>query len=47
MQMPLLFFSTELSVSAYSCDDLFHQRVLLDASLNALEQIVEVSRPVR
>ena len=34
----------ELGISAYSCDDLFHQRALLDASLNALRQIVDVSR---
>lgn len=35
----------ELGISAYSCDDLFHQRALLDASLDALRQIVDVSRP--
>ncbi len=39
----LLLFP-ELSISAYSCDDLFHQRALLDASLNSLKQIIDVSR---
>jgi NAD+ synthase (glutamine-hydrolysing) len=31
----------ELGLSAYSCEDLFHQRALLDASLQALRQVVE------
>jgi NAD+ synthase (glutamine-hydrolysing) len=34
----------ELGISAYSCDDLFHQKALLHGCLNALQQIVEVSR---
>jgi NAD+ synthase (glutamine-hydrolysing) len=34
----------ELGLSAYSCDDLFHQRALLDAVLDALAQVVEASR---
>jgi NAD+ synthase (glutamine-hydrolysing) len=34
----------ELGLSAYSCDDLFHQRALLDAVLDALGQVVEASR---
>jgi NAD+ synthase (glutamine-hydrolysing) len=34
----------ELGLSAYSCDDLFHQRALLDAVLDGLAQIVEASR---
>jgi NAD+ synthase (glutamine-hydrolysing) len=33
----------ELGLSAYSCDDLFHQRALLDAVLDALAQVVEAS----
>jgi NAD+ synthase (glutamine-hydrolysing) len=33
----------ELGLSAYSCDDLFHQRALLDAVLDGLGQIVEAS----
>jgi NAD+ synthase (glutamine-hydrolysing) len=33
----------ELGLSAYSCEDLFHQRALLDASLEALGQVVEAS----
>lgn len=34
----------ELGLSAYSCEDLFHQRALLDASLEALARVVEASR---
>jgi NAD+ synthase (glutamine-hydrolysing) len=34
----------ELGLSAYSCDDLFHQRVLLDAVLAALGAVVAASR---
>lgn len=33
----------ELGLSAYSCDDLFHQQALLDACEQALAQIVEAS----
>ncbi|MBP0596816.1 NAD(+) synthase [Herbaspirillum sp. LeCh32-8] len=33
----------ELGLSAYSCEDLFQQRALLDASLQALQSIVEAS----
>ena len=34
----------ELSLSAYSCDDLFHQTALLDACESALRDVVEASR---
>lgn len=34
----------ELGLSAYSCEDLFHQQALLDASKAALEQVLAVSR---
>ncbi len=34
----------ELGLSAYSCEDLFHQQALLDASKVALEQVLEASR---
>jgi NAD+ synthase (glutamine-hydrolysing) len=34
----------ELGLSAYSNDDLFHQDALLDATLRALERLVETSR---
>jgi NAD+ synthase (glutamine-hydrolysing) len=37
----------ELGLSAYSNDDLFHQQALLDASLEALETVVEASRTLR
>src|SRR5678815_3414647 len=33
----------ELGLSAYTCDDLFHQRALLDGSKAALASIVEAS----
>jgi NAD+ synthase (glutamine-hydrolysing) len=33
----------ELGLSAYSCDDLFHQRALLDAVLDALARVVAAS----
>jgi len=33
----------ELGLSAYSCDDLFQQRALLDACLDAIGQIVEAT----
>ena len=34
----------ELGLSAYSCDDLFHQRALLDASVTTLQRILEASK---
>lgn len=34
----------ELGLSAYTCDDLFHQRALLDACEAALARVVEASR---
>jgi len=36
----------ELGLSAYSCEDLFHQQALLDASTAALQRVVEASRGV-
>ncbi len=36
----------ELCLSAYTCDDLFHQRALLDASVAALERILAATRDV-
>jgi len=33
----------ELGLAAYTCDDLFHQRALLDACLDALAEIVNAS----
>ncbi|MDQ2820551.1 MAG: NAD(+) synthase [Pseudomonadota bacterium] len=33
----------ELGLSAYTCDDLFHQRALLDACEAALDQVVQAS----
>jgi NAD+ synthase (glutamine-hydrolysing) len=39
----LLVAFPELGLSAYSCDDLFHQRALLDTVLAALEKVVEAS----
>jgi NAD+ synthase (glutamine-hydrolysing) len=34
----------ELGLSAYTCDDLFHQRALLDATLAALGDVLDASR---
>jgi NAD+ synthase (glutamine-hydrolysing) len=34
----------ELGLSAYSCEDLFHQQALLDATSRALEEVVAASR---
>ncbi|MGB9107861.1 MAG: NAD(+) synthase, partial [Telluria sp.] len=43
-QGAVLIAFPELGLSAYSCDDLFHQRALLDAVLDALAQVVEASK---
>ncbi len=40
----LLVLFPELSLSAYSCEDLFHQKALLDASLRALQWLLEESQ---
>ncbi len=34
----------ELGLSAYTCDDLFHQRALLDACEEALASVVAASK---
>jgi NAD+ synthase (glutamine-hydrolysing) len=34
----------ELGLTAYSCEDLFHQDALLDAAVNAVARVVEASR---
>src|SRR5205807_6391352 len=34
----------ELGLSAYTCDDLFHQRTLIDAAQNALAQLLARTR---
>ena len=40
----ILALFPELGLSAYSCDDLFHQRALLEGCLDGLQQIVDASR---
>jgi NAD+ synthase (glutamine-hydrolysing) len=40
----LLVAFPELSLSAYSCEDLFHQQALLDASREALVRVLDASR---
>jgi len=40
----ILVLFPELGLSAYSCDDLFHQRALLNACLGGLDQIVQASK---
>ncbi|HEV2523177.1 MAG TPA: NAD(+) synthase [Candidatus Acidoferrales bacterium] len=42
----ILVVFPELGLSAYSCDDLFHQQALLDASRDALRAIVDASREI-
>ncbi len=37
----------ELGLSSYTADDLFHQRALLDASLDALASVVDASRDLQ
>ncbi|KMQ80349.1 NAD synthetase / Glutamine amidotransferase chain of NAD synthetase [Candidatus Burkholderia pumila] len=37
----------ELGISAYTCDDLFHQRALLDACEDALQEIIEASKTLK
>jgi NAD+ synthase (glutamine-hydrolysing) len=39
----ILALFPELGLSAYSCDDLFHQKALLDGSLECLRSILKVS----
>jgi NAD+ synthase (glutamine-hydrolysing) len=39
----LLVVFPELGLSAYSCDDLFHQQALLDSSRQALQKILDAS----
>ena len=36
----------ELGLSAYTCDDLFHQRALLDACAAALGTLAEATRTI-
>lgn len=43
-QKAVLVAFPELGLSAYSCDDLFHQQALLDASLEGLRKIIGASR---
>ena len=40
----LLAVFPELGLSAYSCDDLFHQQALIDAAENALERLLASTR---
>jgi NAD+ synthase (glutamine-hydrolysing) len=42
----LLVTFPELGLSAYTCEDLFHQQALLDASRSALEKVLEASREI-
>ncbi|HYL39027.1 MAG TPA: nitrilase-related carbon-nitrogen hydrolase [Bryobacteraceae bacterium] len=40
----ILALFPELGLSAYSCDDLFHQQALIEGSLQALRRIADASR---
>jgi NAD+ synthase (glutamine-hydrolysing) len=42
----LLVVFPELGLSAYSCEDLFHQQALLDASRDALGRVLDASRDI-
>jgi len=42
----ILVVFPELGLSAYTCEDLFHQQALLDGCLDALEQVLDASRSV-
>ncbi len=42
----LLAVFPELGLSAYSCEDLFHQQALLDQSREALAKVLEASREI-
>jgi NAD+ synthase (glutamine-hydrolysing) len=42
-QSALIAVFPELGLSAYSCDDLFHQQTLLDGSLDALDAVLKAS----
>ncbi|MBS0424725.1 MAG: NAD(+) synthase [Proteobacteria bacterium] len=42
-QKACLALFPELGLTAYSCDDLFHQQTLLDGALNALQQVLAAS----
>jgi NAD+ synthase (glutamine-hydrolysing) len=44
VQGAVLVAFPELGLPAYTCDDLFHQRALLDASVQALATVAESSR---
>ncbi|SFU81505.1 NAD(+) synthase [Pseudoduganella namucuonensis] len=37
---------TELGISAYTCDDLFHQRALLDGCLAGLQTVLDASQSI-
>jgi NAD+ synthase (glutamine-hydrolysing) len=43
-QQAILALFPELGISAYSCDDLFHQQALLDSCQTALQRIIDKSR---
>src|SRR6266702_8873366 len=43
-EQAVLVLFPELGLSAYSCDDLFHQRALLEGCRDAIARIIEASR---
>src|SRR5262245_64083905 len=42
----ILVVFPELGLSAYSCEDLFHQQTVLNGSRNALKEVLEASRDI-
>ena len=45
-QQSILVVFPELGLSAYTCEDLFHQQALLDGCLDALARILDASRHI-
>src|SRR5918999_6215834 len=43
----ILALFPELGLSAYSCEDLFHQQALLDGSLEALGEVLKASEKLK
>ena len=43
-QKACLALFPELGLTAYSCDDLFHQQALLDGAMDALQQVLTASK---
>jgi NAD+ synthase (glutamine-hydrolysing) len=47
VERAVLALFPELGLSAYSCEDLFHQKALLDGTLNALQTVLTASEDLK